>query len=307
MAEGDLLDGAFQVELRGVLFDSRYTPPPLARPLVVTQFLDGFGVPAGRTMTIARPMQHGMFAGPQYMDGRPMRLGVLAQGNTWADLMAAQADLGAAFAPVPDNDPNYTIPMVFTLGDPDVKYRVEGYPTRAQWGYANAVLYPDDACRFADGALCEFFATDPRIYTNETHTETATLGSVTGGLGFAMGFPHGFGVASSGATVCTNAGNVETFPTIEVTAGGSGASDVGLTNQTTGDAWSITLTMAAGDVLAVDMGNRTVTLNGASRAAFVNRPPSAWWALQPGDNSVVLDATGSGTTAAITWRDAYLI
>lgn len=307
MAEGDLITGPWQVELQGILMDGQGGANGAA--LTIVRWLTGFGVPPGRVMSVDKPLQHGSFPGPQYMDDRSMTVAVLARGDTWDDLMDAVNDLGMAFAPVPDTDEDYVVPMVFTMDDETVKYRVYGRPTRAEWGYSAPAHFGTEPCAFADAALCEFLASDPRLYFDTLHSQNLTLGVTSGGLDISdHTFPHGFGSASSGAAVCTNDGNVMTYPVITVTAGGSGASGIELQNTTTGKSWSITLTVAAGDTLVVDFGARSALLNGtASRSPFINRPPSEWWGLQPGDNTVVLQATGAGTTATVQWRDARLM
>lgn len=303
MAEGDLITGPWQLELRGVLMDAQ-----ACDGLIITEWLSGFGVPGGRRYQVPRPLQNGMFPGPQYMDARALEWSVAAVGDSWAELLSAHSDLGSAMAPVEDTDPDYTIPLVFTLGDGATKYRVVGQPERAEWGYGLALRTAGSDRPFTDGARCSFVASDPRIYSNEESSATATLGTSSGGLGFPHGFPHGFGTATSGAAVCENEGNTLSYPVIEVVANSAGASGIKLLQDTTGEEWSITLTLSAGDTLTVDMGARSVVLNGtASRAPFVNRPPSAWFGLEPGTNYVTLQASGAGTTATVRWRDAFLL
>lgn len=307
MAAGDLVVGPFQVELQGVLMDAL-----ACDGLIVSEWLSGFGVPQGRVSVVPRPMRHGLFAGPQYMDGRVHSWSVVASAGSWADLLAEQTDLGTAFSPVPDTDTDYVVPLVYTLGDGSTKYRVNGIPTRAEWGYARALRTLHNGgfapTTWNDGALCEFLATDPLIYEDTLQSATATLGVSSGGLALPHGFPHAFGTATSGAAVCVNGGNATTFPTITVLAGGSGASGITLLNDTTGEDWSITLTLSAGDTLVVDMAANTVLLNGtADRAPFVNRPGSVWFGLPSGTSNVTLQATGAGTTASVEWRDAFLI
>lgn len=304
MAEGDLISGAWQVELQGVLFDAL-----ACDGIIIVDFLDGFGVPAGRSYDVQRPLRHGLYAGPQYLDGRTLTMGVAVTGDSFAEMLSRQRQVAAAFAPVRDTDADRVVPLVFTLADGNQKYRVVGKPIRAEWNYRKALrVQRSSSVVWNDGALCEFLATDPRVYANTLETATATLGSSSGGHAFPLGFPHGFGTATSGAAVCTNDGNIVTHPTITVTAGASGASGISLQNETTGDEWSITLTLNAGETLVVDMDAHTALLNGTtSRTEFVNRPPSVWWGLEPGVNSVRLLATGDGTTALVAWRDAYVM
>jgi hypothetical protein len=302
MAAGDLITGPWQIELQGVLMDALGCDG-----LVVTEWLTGFGVPSGRRNVVPRPLQQGAFPGPQYMDTRALEWGVAVVGDSWAEVRQASIDLGTALAPIRDTDSDYVVPLHFTLDD-GTKYRVMGMPERAEWGYQTALRTRAASRPFNDGARCAFIATDPRIYAEPAKSATASLGSSSGGLGFPHGFPHGFGSATSGAAVCLNAGNIETYPVITITANSAGASGIRLLQETTGEEWSITLTLGAGETLTVDMGNRTALLNGtASRAPFVNRPPSVWFGLEPGSNSIRLQATGTGTVASVAWNDAYLL
>lgn len=301
---GSLISGAWQIELQGVLMDAL-----ACDGLVIAEWPEGFGVPKGRSNVASRPMAHGMFPGPAYLEDRTLEWAVAALGASWDDLLDAQSELGRAFAPVPDTDADYVVPLVFTLDDPDTAYRVYGQPARAEWGYTVALAARAATTRFNDLARCQFTAMDPRVYSDTLYSETASLESTTsGGLGFPHAFPHGFGSATSGAAICVNAGNFVTYPVVTVNAGPSGASGVKLLQVATGEEWSITLALAAGDRLVIDMAARTCLLDGtASRAIYINRPPSVWWGLEPGSNYITLNATGAGTTATVEWRHAWLL
>lgn len=299
---GDLLDGPWQIELRGVKMDGA----DCDTNLVVSSFLDGFGVPSGRNLDEFRPMRHGVFASPQFLGGRTMTCEVVVQADTLADFMDAMQDLARAWAPVSIHDSDLTIPLAFTLAD-TTKYLVWGKPMRAEARYATlARVYPEKA--FSDATVCEFFATDPRIYVLTIDAASLGIGTSSGGHGFPLGFPHGFGMASSGSSDCVNAGNIETYPTITVTPGPAGASGIEIINQTTGKTWATSLVLGADEWLVIDMGERTAKLNGtADRSTYTIRPPSEFFALEPGTNLLTLNATGNGTTARVEWRAAYLM
>jgi hypothetical protein len=65
-----------------------------------------------------------------------------------------------------------------------------------------------------------------------------------------------------------------------------------------------TLSMLAGDVVVIDMANRTVKLNGSSIMGN-KTSDSTWWGLQPGNNPVVLnsDSAGDAVTGVLVWRN----
>lgn len=278
-------------------------------PLVVADWLDGLGVPPTRDNDKFRAQQHGLFASPQYLGGRLLRWGVLGVAATPALLRTAMTNLGTAMAPVRDDDTDLVVELVFTLESAATKYLVYGKPQRAAIGYRNfALSYEDGLSAYTEKAVCEFLATDPRVYALTQQLASMGIGSSSGGLAFPFAFPFSFGAAAPGSAVITNGGNFPTFPTLTITAGGSGASGIRVLNVTTGKEWSITITLAAADTLTVDMQNGTVFLNGtASRDNLVNRPPSEWWALEPGANTVQFIATGAGSTLDVRWRDAWLL
>lgn len=305
MAVGDLLTEPWSIELREVLFAMC---DECVSPLIITAWLDGFGVPETRDGDVERPMAHGFFASPQFLGARTMTVAIMARAESSDALYAAVTALGRAWAPVSVEDPDLVIPMAFTMDDPNRRFVVYGKPKRAAFGYANHAKFTEVGTYISDAALCEFIATDPLIYNLDEDTATATLGETFGGLAFPHGFPHGFGSTVNGNQLAINAGSIATYPVITVTAGGAGATDIELINVTTDKSWSIDLGVAAADTLVVDMAARTAMLGGvADRTAFVIRPPSEWWALEPGTNEVALHATGDGTVAEVAWHSAWLL
>lgn len=66
-----------------------------------------------------------------------------------------------------------------------------------------------------------------------------------------------------------------------------------ITNETTGAFIKLNVSTVAGQQIIIDMNKRTITLDGGSVAAY-KTSDSSWWALQPGNNVVVL-TTDSGS------------
>lgn len=301
---GDLLTAPFQVELRGVLMDSIQC----SNGLVITKFLDGFGVPQARNLDLERAQRHGLHASPQYLGGRSMKVAVGAFGSSLAALMTLKASLGTAWAPVDaDTDADYVVPMAFTLGAASSKYVVFGKPMRAEWSYDLLVRTYGEQAPWAEAALCEFLATDPRIYSLPLQSAVATPGVISGGHGWPHGWAHGWGTATPGSATVVNGGNFPTYPRITFSPGASALVNPTIANATTGLSWQIALTINPGDVLVVDFAEQVARLNNtANRNTYIVRPPSSWWQLQPGSNLIQLAASGSGS-ATIEWRDAWMI
>lgn len=306
MAAGDLLTGAFQIELRSILMEANNTHAGL----IVQDWFDGLGVPPTRNDDKLRPQQHGAFASPQYLGERVLTWTVVPRGTSPSTTLDRIEDLGTAMSPVLDTDTDLVIELAFTLADGGQKYLCYGKPGRAAFGYRNYLrTYDRGQGTLADAAVCEFICTDPRIYDATLQTTSTGLGSSTGGWDVGgWSFPFGFGTSTPGTAAVTNAGNIRTYPTILITAGGSGLSGIVITNNATGEQWSINITLAAADTLTIDMLNHTVLLNGsATRASLVNRPPSVWFGLDPGNTSVSWTGTGAGSTMAVSVRSAWLL
>lgn len=308
MAIGDLLDDAWQIELRDTLFVTACEPDE-SPSLIITTWLDGFGVPETRNDDVERPMEHGLFASPQFLGGRSMTVGVIVRADTFPEFRDGCRSLGLAWAPVSIEDDDLVVPMAFTMEDANVRYVVYGKPMRAVFGYANHALFSGPSGSVSDAALCEFLATDPRVYALDESAIEVLTAHTEGGLAFPHAFPHAFGTVIAGDVDCVNEGNIETYPTLTVTAGADGATGILINNHTTGKQWITAQTLTAGQTLTIDMAARTAMRNpGDSDVTNLTvRPPSDWFPLIPGTNVVSLDAAGAGTTLTIAWHHAYLI
>lgn len=150
--------------------------------------------------------------------------------------------------------------------------------------------------------LLQLTAGDPLFYsTDGGDTHSAIVNRVTqGGYVTPYILPVSWASGSS-PTIVDNTGDSLVYPVITLTGS---AVNPSIENQLTGEIFSLTLTMSVSDVVVIDMGKRTVTLNGAS--IMGNRDAgSLWWGLQPGNNPLVLDSDSSGDTviATVVWRN----
>jgi len=123
---------------------------------------------------------------------------------------------------------------------------------------------------------------DPRIYSQIVHTESAA--------------------SSPGAMTVTNRGTTGSPPIITLRGAFVNPS---ITNVTTGEAISLTLTMVAEDVLVIDTLSGTVLLNGENRYSAVNFVQTDWWQIGSGVNSIQIAPTAGGGSYELAWRDAW--
>lgn len=154
--------------------------------------------------------------------------------------------------------------------------------------------------------LIQLTAGDPLFYSTDggdVQTAIVNLQAQTGGYVTPYDLPVDW---ASGAqpTIVTNSGDAQVFPVIELH---DEAHNPRITNQTTGETFGLNISMADGDVIVIDMGNRTVTFNGSN--IMGNRTDdSTWWGLTPGDNSIVLISATSDDNvyAELQWRNGVM-
>lgn len=150
--------------------------------------------------------------------------------------------------------------------------------------------------------MCQ--AEDPRIYDSALQTVALVTGvPITTGIGFSLGFDFGFGAAVSpeGVTVI-NGGNRPT-PAI-ITLPGPVTNPV-IYNDTYSNTLEFEIDVAASDNLQIDLGNRTVKINGSQsrRGALLNPD---WFLLESGDNFIRYRASAGGSNpASIAFRNAW--
>ena len=148
-----------------------------------------------------------------------------------------------------------------------------------------------------------FYCPDPRFYDN-TQQSASLIGTNYLGRLYNRIYPLTYGGGAAGTTI-TNTGWANTYPIITIT-GPITNTIVG--NSTQGNYITIQGTYANTDTIIVDLGQRLVTLNGASARNLV-AGGSNWFYAQPGANQFYLAGTGTlaGTTSAtITWYNSYI-
>jgi hypothetical protein len=108
------------------------------------------------------------------------------------------------------------------------------------------------------------------------------------------------------AFTVTVTGDVPSWPVITVTGPGQ---EVTATNDSTGDSWTVSGSLAAGSKLIVDTrpSYKGVTVDGANAYPRLTAG-SSLWPLLPGGNRVTVSMalTDPGSLAVFSWRNAWL-
>jgi hypothetical protein len=260
--------------------------------------LDGLrALPGIRSNDLAKPRQHGSYAGLSFYDERifTVDLEVFAP-KSGASFESVIAGIGSAFT---ISDPALLLPFEFLLPGWVESRRLLCRPTKFaqpidQWFQFNRSKAP-----------VEFTAPDPLIYSSTLHTQSTGLPSPTAGLTFPVTFNVTFGASTGGSMSVTNAGNFTSPPVITITGP--------VTNPTislpaSGAFMKFNISLGASDVLVIDMAARTVTLNGTASRYNTVSTGSSWWGIVPGTSSIGVASTDSAAVTAtftVAWRDAW--
>lgn len=105
-------------------------------------------------------------------------------------------------------------------------------------------------------------------------------------------------------TVAVNNGDITIFPQFKIVGA---VENPRITNHSTNKFVQINITTTnPTDELIIDMGQRTVTLNGGSVLSY-RTLDSTWWGLEIGNNVVEYTSDGSGDVdfGTLRWRTAY--
>jgi hypothetical protein len=138
---------------------------------------------------------------------------------------------------------------------------------------------------------------DPRIYspTVVSSGKIYLSAATSGGRGYPKGFPFGYGAAVTQSSGSITPGGTRSTPGWYVITGP--IINPIIVNDTTGQQWTFTTSLAAGEQLWINPRIKTVRLgeNGPSRRKTLK---GLWWFLQKGQNTFRLQ--GSGGTAGVT-------
>lgn len=190
-----------------------------------------------------------------------------------------------------------TIPVYITNFAGET-YRIDANVTDAKVEYRQAGYTSD--------FLIQLTAGDPLFYSTDggdVQEATVTLQAQTGGYVTPYDLPVDWAIGSQPSTV-SNSGTATVFPVIELR---DESHNPRITNETTGETFALDISTEDGDVIIIDMSNRTVTLNGSN--IMGNRTDdSTWWGLTPGNNSIVLTSATSDDSvyAVIQWRNGVM-
>lgn len=265
---------------------------------VATNVSGLIGVAPLRDSRRVRPQAHGGIDETRYEDGRIIAI----EGEVMSTVSIE--DAYTEFRTI-------TAPMMATL---------DGNATALKWTEGAAGLQLQRIVRLAGeidpplegGAAmlryqAQFYAEDPRAYTQTLTTVTgAALSQAGGGLVFPMRFPFTFAVSGGGTVSFTNAGNRPTPPVFRIYGR---AVNPQIVFPAAGVRIVLNGTVEAGTYLELDVAKRTIKIGGtSSRLNFMDAANSTWFELPANANStlqlVAADSDG-GARLDVLARSAY--
>ena len=152
--------------------------------------------------------------------------------------------------------------------------------------------------------LIDFLADNAHIESYATFSQSITP-YVGGGYILPVITPKIFTAGSGGSVVINNGAvgdyQAASYPTITFTGP---LTNPLLSNDTTGEYFGLTLTMAAGDVITIDTANRTVLQGGVTNRLSLKTAGSTFFQLAPTSNTLRLTTSTTGETgsATVQWR-----
>jgi len=270
-----------------------------APSIYLTQDSSGFEFPdINRFNPYAKPGESGSIVPNSFYDGRTITLSGYVAGASPAEYLANKRTFFGLLAII-QNSINIAKPILLTF-------------TTLDGLELQCYCFASQSPKFTEKSLThgifqiQLYAEDFNLYSQAVQLQTINIPS-GGGLLFPAIAPFSFPAESGGSAVLTNNGNSNTFPT--VTFYGPLVSPF-VKNVTLGEQFIVNHTLISGDILVVDMLNKTMLLNGNNAMSYFDYL-NQWLSLQPIDFGTNTIDFGSGLSSdtgyvSFSWQDAYL-
>lgn len=239
---------------------------------------------------------HGGVSGPVWRGARLISLkGVALAGSRLAMLYAKErlrvcADGGAATFPLTVAEAHMTR-LCWVKQFAETRIRDKG-AVAFDWELS---LRSDDPFRYATDVISVPIALPA--------TPAGGWVFLPGGVG--MDWPLTLGAEIAGGVgQVLHPGNAAVYPTLTIVGP---LTNPTVENRATGQRISLNVAVGAGDQVLIDMGARSLTINGSTRFDVLSST-SSWWQIQPGTNEIRFSAaTGDTGTQllTVTYRPAW--
>ena len=271
---------SIQIKLGDIVLDSNILTPPIK----------GLGKPNIRTASGNFSGKDGGWISSQFYSTRQIVIDGSFVDKNCANLEAKKQELEAL--PIRES-----IPMFVTTFSGDIYY-ADVYLIDLKIDIEDKIYVPFQLT---------LLAPDPYLYDAGDGIDPDSgfiIEQINKLVGGGYEFPYILPVvwsAGSTPTSINNTSDVLIYPIITMTGK---FTNPRFTNNTTGEFIEIGVTTTTGDIIEIDMKNRTVTLNGGSILPYKT---GSWWGLQSGINIIQFesDSGGDDCCAQLKYRIAY--
>ena len=245
---------------------------------------DGLGGAPVQNRIVETPLRDGASYVDTRLQPRVVRLPLAVyDDDSQADWYTLRRTLLAAFNPLPG-------PGVLTFAPSTTLYEATAI-------YDSGLEYSARAGTYLQRSPLALLCHDPAWRVAVAAEGSGTVPAA--GLSIPLTIPLVLDESAVDITVTSESDDsLDTYPVFEFTAGSAGSTGLTLTNTTTGEAlaFGTGLALSAGQVVTVDMGERTAIKTGGTNVIGYREAGSVMWALQAGANAVTVAVdTGSGT------------
>ena len=251
--------------------------------------LVGFSLPDKDHIFARAPQQHGATYVDTFFRPRECSMIIHVKGCNAADFQAKHRALVRAMNPLDDC-------QLRIETDDGARYTLTCRPVTAmEVARLNAIT---------SDILVQLVADDPFFHTPEEEEEFIAV--LIPGLRIPFVFPGVIRPALVTALLTvTNSGHVFTYPIFTINGP---CTNPDIINETTGETLTIDEILAAGDILTVDMGQRTaIVTSGGVETNVLGSVSGVWWSLQVGDTDIRIPSDAAGIFAgSITFSERYL-
>lgn len=147
---------------------------------------------------------------------------------------------------------------------------------------------------------------DPMVYGSQLQSSGQVTVPVGGGATFPWIFPVTFGSTTGGVATITNGGNAYSWPILYIRGA---VTNPRVYSLQAGRAVQLSYTTTqATDVIAIDMKNKTIVLNGSTNLLSAKSTDSQWFSLAPGTNTIQFTSSSTSDTGTleVTAFNAFL-
>ncbi|GAP53545.1 hypothetical protein AHiyo6_01100 [Arthrobacter sp. Hiyo6] len=252
--------------------------------------VQGLDSPDIRLSSYDKPGETGAVVSAEQYGARPLTLVGTVAGSDIATYLAARRALSYACRVRHDSSGLVSgVPLTFSTLD-GATYSVTGYikpPFRCSGPLPTSAPFQ-----------ISFICPDPALYGSSLQTTGQISIASGGGFTFPATFPITFGAGTGGSGTLNNAGTMDTWPIVYL----RGA----LTNPriySVERAAALKLnytTTNVTDVIAIDMKNKTIMLNGVTNLlTYRDTAERSWFSLPPASNTILFGTTSAGDTGTM--------